>query len=51
MLCPAKDFYKSEDLGKDEVRITYVQDEDILERSIDILKKALCIYVNKYQVK
>lgn len=51
MLCPAKDFYKSENLGKDEVRITYVQDKEILERSIDILKKALCIYVNKYQVK
>ena len=51
MLCPAKDFYKSKNLGKDEVRITYVQDEDTLERSINILKKALCIYVNEYQVK
>ena len=47
MLCPAKDFYKSEGMGKDEVRITYVQDQDILERSINILKIALSLYRNK----
>lgn len=49
MLCPAKDFYKSENLGKDEVRITYVQDKHTLERSINILKEALCSYRNKYK--
>lgn len=44
MLCPAKDFYKSEEYGKKEVRITYVLDEEKLKRSIDILEKALYLY-------
>lgn len=47
MLCPAKDFYMSEGLGKDEVRITYVQEQEVLEKSIDILKIALSIYMNE----
>lgn len=47
MLCPAKDFYQSEDCGKDEVRITYVQNEEILNKSMDILEKALKEYNQK----
>lgn len=41
MLCPAKDFYKSKGAGENEVRITYVLDEIKLNKSIDILEKAL----------
>lgn len=44
MLCPAKDFYQSEHMGKDEVRITYLQSEDKLNKSMNILKLALDNY-------
>lgn len=44
MLCPAKDFYKDTNLGINEVRITYVLDEINLNKSIDILEKALYVY-------
>lgn len=48
MLCPAKDFYNNESLGKDEVRITYVQDLKTLEQSVNILKDALKKFGKKY---
>lgn len=44
MLCPANGFYKNGISGRNEVRITYVQDEKDLNRSIEILKKALIVY-------
>ena len=46
MLCPAKDFYKDSNLGIDEVRITYVLREEDLNKSIQILDRALKIYSN-----
>ena len=49
MLCPAKDFYKNEEYGKKEVRITYVLNEEKLNRSMDILEKALYSYKNNYK--
>lgn len=44
MLCPAKDFYKSESYGKNEVRITYVLEEESLMKSMYILENALASY-------
>ncbi len=47
MICPAKDFYKSSNLGKDEIRVSYVLKEEYLIKSINIIKEGLNIYTNK----
>lgn len=45
MLAPAAGFYSSENLGKDQVRIAFVLNEEKLTRAAIILEKAL----NRYQ--
>ena len=46
MLSPASDFYATEGLGKDEVRIAYVLEEKSLKRALEILEKAIKVYNN-----
>ena len=45
MVAPATGFYATKGLGKDEVRIAYVLNVGALERSVEILSKALKEYV------
>ena len=45
MLAPAQGFYASKGMGKNEVRIAYVLNENDMKRSMEILKKA----IKKYQ--
>ncbi len=47
MLSPAEDFYATPGLGKNEVRIAYILNEDDLIKSMEILKNALEEYPNK----
>lgn len=47
LMAPALGFYLTENLGRDEVRISYCVEEKILERTMDILKIALEAYKNK----
>ncbi len=47
MLSPAEGFYATPGLGTDEVRIAYILNEKDLQRSMDILKKALEVYPDK----
>ncbi len=47
MLAPAEGFYATKDLGKDEVRISYVLNVKSLKRSMKILNEALKSYPNK----
>lgn len=44
MLAPAEEFYATESLGRDEVRISYVLNQESLKKSMDILKQALDTY-------
>lgn len=44
VLTPANDFYINPDLGKDEVRLAYVLNEDDLSRAVDVLLKGLDQY-------
>ena len=44
MISPMKDFYMSEDLGGNEIRIAYVLNVDALKRSMEILAKVLAAY-------
>jgi aspartate aminotransferase len=44
ILAPAKDFYASPNLGRDEVRIAYVLNQRDLARAIEILKKGIGKY-------
>ncbi|MGB1806614.1 MAG: pyridoxal phosphate-dependent aminotransferase [Flavobacteriaceae bacterium] len=46
MLAPAAGFYSSENLGKDQVRIAFVLNEEKLTRAANILEKALGLYQN-----
>ena len=41
MLAPASGFYSTPGLGKNEVRIAYVLNQDDLKRSLVVLEKAL----------
>jgi aspartate aminotransferase len=43
-LAPAEPFYATEGLGRSEVRIAHVLEEEDLERAMDLLKEALEIY-------
>lgn len=47
MLAPAEGFYATEGLGKDEVRLAYILNEDDLRKAMNILKIALEKYPNK----
>ncbi|HMO35186.1 MAG TPA: pyridoxal phosphate-dependent aminotransferase [Gemmatales bacterium] len=47
MVAPADGFYVTPGLGKNEVRIAYVLNEDDLRNSVDILSKALQTYSRK----
>jgi aspartate aminotransferase len=44
MVAPAQGFYSSPGLGRRQVRMAYVLTRDKLERSIEILRKALEVY-------
>ena len=44
MLAPAKGFYSSKDLGKDEVRIAYVLKIEDLKKAMNCLEEALSVY-------
>lgn len=47
MLAPAEGFYATPGLGKDEVRIAYILNENVLRKAMSILKDALEKYPNK----
>lgn len=47
MVAPATGFYKTEGLGKDEVRIAYVLEEKKMKRAIELLGLAITSYKNK----
>jgi len=47
MMAPGSGFYCSKDLGKDEVRIAYVLNQEELKKALVILEKALEIYPDK----
>jgi aspartate aminotransferase len=44
MVAPAPGFYASEGLGGNEIRIAYVLDQERLQRSMELLDKALSVY-------
>ena len=44
MVAPASGFYATPGLGKSEVRIAYVLNEDDLRRSVEVLRAALAEY-------
>ncbi|WP_202710926.1 pyridoxal phosphate-dependent aminotransferase [Sporosalibacterium faouarense] len=44
MMAPAEGFYATKGLGKDEVRISYVLNENNLKKSMEIIKKGLEVY-------
>jgi aspartate aminotransferase len=44
MVAPASGFYATPGLGKSEVRIAYVLNEDDLRRSVEVLRAALAVY-------
>jgi aspartate aminotransferase len=46
MVAPAAGFYATPGLGKNEIRIAYVLEEQQLITAIEILKKALEVYPN-----
>lgn len=46
MLAPASGFYKTEGLGKDEVRIAYVLGRESLKRAIEVLREGLNAYIS-----
>jgi aspartate aminotransferase len=47
MLAPATGFYGTEGLGKQEVRLAYVLNEESIHAAMDCLEAALKVYVNK----
>ncbi|WP_099203144.1 pyridoxal phosphate-dependent aminotransferase [Miniphocaeibacter massiliensis] len=47
LVTPIKDFYVSEDLGKDEVRVSYCVGPDEINKAMDVLEIALREYNNK----
>ena len=48
MMAPVASFYGSEGHGKDEARIAYVLKSEDLKRSMEIVKKALKVYQEKF---
>ncbi|WP_455256610.1 pyridoxal phosphate-dependent aminotransferase [Peptoniphilus asaccharolyticus] len=49
MVAPAFGFYQGTDIGKKQVRLAYVINEKDIRRSIQIIKKALDLYKEKYE--
>ncbi len=47
MFAPAEGFYATKGLGKDEIRISYVLQEESLKKAMNILKQALEVYPKK----
>ena len=47
MMAPAEGFYATEGLGRDEVRISYVLNENDLTKSMNIIEKGLEVYNSK----
>ncbi len=45
MVAPAAGFYATPGLGKNQIRIAYVLDQDRLKRAVNILKEALKSYI------
>ena len=45
MVAPAAGFYATEGLGKNQIRIAYVLDQETLKRAVNILKEALNSYI------
>jgi len=48
MMAPAAGFYATKGLGKNEVRIAYVLNEDDLKRALEILEAGLKEYIDLY---
>lgn len=48
MVAPAAGFYATKGLGRDEVRIAYVLDEDKLQRAMELFHKALLAYKERH---
>jgi aspartate aminotransferase len=47
MMAPASGFYATPGLGKDEVRLAYVLNEEAINKAMDCLQAALKVYQNK----
>ena len=47
MVSPAADFYATKGLGKDEIRIAYILEENSLKRALELLDKAIKVYNSK----
>ncbi len=47
MVAPAQGFYATPGLGKDEVRLAYILNENDLRKAMNIFKKALEAYMNR----
>ena len=50
MLAPATGFYKTEGLGKNEVRLAYVLNVETINEAMDCLKEALKVYAGKANI-
>lgn len=48
MACPAEGFYATEGLGRDEIRLAYILNENDLEKAAKLLKEGLEEYVALY---
>ena len=44
MVAPAAGFYATPDLGKNQIRIAYVLENEVLKRAVNILKQGLKQY-------
>jgi aspartate aminotransferase len=51
MLAPATGFYRTEGLGKNEVRLAYVLNVDAINHAMDCLEKALEEYPGRKEIK
>nr|MBS9776214.1 pyridoxal phosphate-dependent aminotransferase [Fusobacterium sp.] len=49
LLAPGAGFYKSEDLGKDEVRFSFCVSEEDIEKAMIVLEKALIEYKKSHK--
>jgi len=47
MMAPATGFYSTPGLGKNEVRLAYVLNEDSINKAMDCLAEALKVYPGK----
>jgi len=47
MFAPAEGFYSTPGLGRNEIRIAYVLNEESLSKAMEILKAGLKVYMNK----